>query len=830
MAALRAMLQLRSTSSSSQHSASSTNNLLAYPDPSSLSLNSHFFSTSGGIPQSSLQGPGSTGLAAAASSAGGGGGGPPSILSSAASTNTMPTMSKPAQSKKVLNLGLHSGAACGNLGLVKFALDNGQAIDSVVNGVFPIHAASCSNANVAVVRYLIEHGADVNAKRLPRKYSSEKGVQAVGTTGSTPLHFAAANGCLAIVEILLRHGAIVDVIDKYGSSPLSVAAARNHPEVASLLHMHSCMQRGVQDMSPSIEIKDPFERRISGDFGQRLSPTGGRPTTNGPQKDTTQPLARPHATTTPATLTTTSTRVAGQRRISLPSIMESPNSPNLPAPRQSCDITRLPHSTEPLVRSVSAMTESLSRALGAPEPTTSTSTKQQTPRPPQHPQKHQGPVLLPAHTLANSRLELPRSLQRSHTAHASQRKSSVAPASHGSVPSPSTSENSIKRRRSMESTALLSPNSAPGLSRRKSFDQLASILRNDSKTSLSSNTTVTSVATTTTTTTTAPGSAPGSASGTIRRSSDASTSSHATNSSVTTADSVTTDNTSVSALSSPRCSQEGGEFLDKPRAAAPLSMAQHLVDSGVAGKTSPLTRSISQPCMDKATTLRTRPSRSGLVTFASELETTFGLRPSLDISRLDLNRESERTGHHVRHQSTPAEKAAGDDDMDLAMSGQLFRRKTMQEQGTLPILLTIPRYHGLGPTTMEVMGGGGNSPNSDNGARSGANTPTDRRSLSRPPSPSMPRPSSAASGAYSTLSGSATVSGRFARMWSAAQSSHGIKDFSREGSGNGSAGWHVKEFAEATNTAAEQLVRLDSTRGGSTRGSMLNRLSGIWSR
>ncbi|KAF9313837.1 hypothetical protein BG003_004766 [Podila horticola] len=585
------------------------------------------------------------------------------------------------------------------------------------------------------------------------------------------------------------------------------------------------MQRGVQDMSPDIEIKDPFERRISGEFGQRLSPTGGRPTTNGHQKDNTQPLAtRPHATT--PTLTANIIRVAGQRRISLPSIMESPASPNLPAPRQSCDITRLPHSTEPLVRSVSAMTESLSRALGTPEPSTSTSTKQPTPRPqPQHPQKHhQGPVLLPAHTLANSRLELPRSLQRSHTAHASQRKASVAPASQGSSSVPSTSENSIKRRRSMESTALLSPNSALGLRRRKSFDQLASILRNDSKTSLSSNTTATPVDTKATTTT-----APGSASGTTRRSSDASTSSHATNSSVTTADSFTTDNTSVSALSSPRCSQEGGEFMDKSRA-VPLSMAQHLIDSGVASKTSPLTRSISQPSMDKAM-LRSRQSRPGPVTFASELETTLGVRPSLDISRLDMNRESERDreriGHHVRHQSTPAEKA-GDDDMDLEMPGQLFRRKTMQEQGTLPKLLAIPRYHSMGPT-MEVMGG--NSPNSDNGPHSGTNTPTDRRSVSRPPSPSIPRPSSAASGAYSTLSGSATVSGRFARMWSAAQNSNGIKDFSREGSGlNGSAGWHVGDFAEAASAAAtENLTRSDSTRG-STRSSMLNRLSGIWSR
>ncbi|KAI8605637.1 hypothetical protein EDD21DRAFT_289342, partial [Dissophora ornata] len=91
---------------------------------------------------------------------------------------------------------LHSGAASGNLGLVKFALDNGQPIDSVVNGVLPIHAACCSNANVAVVLFLIERGADVNSRRLPRKYSGERviGAQTVGTTGSTPLHFAAANG------------------------------------------------------------------------------------------------------------------------------------------------------------------------------------------------------------------------------------------------------------------------------------------------------------------------------------------------------------------------------------------------------------------------------------------------------------------------------------------------------------------------------------------------------------------------------------------------------------------------------------------------------------
>lgn len=46
------------------------------------------------------------------------------------------------------------------------------------------------------------------------EYLSPQYSQTVGTTGSTPLHFAAANGCLAIVEVLLRHGAIADLTDK----------------------------------------------------------------------------------------------------------------------------------------------------------------------------------------------------------------------------------------------------------------------------------------------------------------------------------------------------------------------------------------------------------------------------------------------------------------------------------------------------------------------------------------------------------------------------------------------------------------------------------------
>lgn len=71
------------------------------------------------------------------------------------------------------NLELHSAAASGNVGLVHYALTHGQPVNSVLHGVLPLHAA-CSGGSVSVVKMLIERGADVNAPRLPRRYSDGK--------------------------------------------------------------------------------------------------------------------------------------------------------------------------------------------------------------------------------------------------------------------------------------------------------------------------------------------------------------------------------------------------------------------------------------------------------------------------------------------------------------------------------------------------------------------------------------------------------------------------------------------------------------------------------
>ncbi|KAF9437741.1 hypothetical protein BGZ76_011379 [Entomortierella beljakovae] len=339
MAALRAMLQLRPGTSTPLSSSPTTYSQL---QDSSFSSNINNNASTQSLETTSILS--SFTLTPSVQST--------SLQSTISNTSSRITSSIPNNKKSNINLGLHSGAASGNLGLVKFALDNGQPIDSVVNGVLPIHAACCNNANVPVVLFLIDHGADVNARRQPRKYGSDRtaGSQAVGTTGSTPLHFAAANGCLAIVEMLLKHGATPDLVDKYGTTPYAVATARNHPEVADLLHLHTSMQRGPQVIAPVTEVRSNKEKdlftspRNSGEFSRRMSAilTPNKSITS--QSEASLPLPAPIPSPThinTSNLSAAAIRNLNQRRVSLPSIMESPSSPNAPLdPRQSCDLGR----------------------------------------------------------------------------------------------------------------------------------------------------------------------------------------------------------------------------------------------------------------------------------------------------------------------------------------------------------------------------------------------------------------------------------------------------------------------------------------------------------
>jgi ankyrin repeat protein len=66
----------------------------------------------------------------------------------------------------------------------------------------------------------MDRGADVNSR---------------GSSGSVPLHSAAANGDLRLIELLLARGADINAKMDSGVTPLALAMERNHEEAAALL-------------------------------------------------------------------------------------------------------------------------------------------------------------------------------------------------------------------------------------------------------------------------------------------------------------------------------------------------------------------------------------------------------------------------------------------------------------------------------------------------------------------------------------------------------------------------------------------------------------------
>lgn len=76
------------------------------------------------------------------------------------------------------------------------------------------------------------------SRRLPRRFSSDKSRDApiVGTSGSTPLHFACANGHAPVVLTLLMHGAHPNRADKHGTTPEMLARQNGWVACADILH------------------------------------------------------------------------------------------------------------------------------------------------------------------------------------------------------------------------------------------------------------------------------------------------------------------------------------------------------------------------------------------------------------------------------------------------------------------------------------------------------------------------------------------------------------------------------------------------------------------
>lgn len=127
--------------------------------------------------------------------------------------------------EKLANPGIdtkfHNAVAEGDLDKAEELLRDGADINArfrLTGGQTTLTMAA--TADVKIVTWLLEHGADPNA---------------VTDSGRTPLMQAAKGGHIDQVRILLAHGADVSVRTKEGETALTLARSGGHDEVAAAL-------------------------------------------------------------------------------------------------------------------------------------------------------------------------------------------------------------------------------------------------------------------------------------------------------------------------------------------------------------------------------------------------------------------------------------------------------------------------------------------------------------------------------------------------------------------------------------------------------------------
>lgn len=132
-----------------------------------------------------------------------------------------------------LNTELGHASFFGHWKVCDFLIKNGADVNSSVRetGETPLHNSLAKAGRpyfLYVVRLLVEHGANVNAKTFPGKETGAF-MRDVRTKGETPLHRAAAYADEKIIQFLLDNGANPEERDANGDSPLTWASEHLRP-------------------------------------------------------------------------------------------------------------------------------------------------------------------------------------------------------------------------------------------------------------------------------------------------------------------------------------------------------------------------------------------------------------------------------------------------------------------------------------------------------------------------------------------------------------------------------------------------------------------------
>jgi ankyrin repeat protein len=131
-------------------------------------------------------------------------------------------------------------ARTGNVKAAQLLLNEGATVDAREKwgGQTALMWAS-ARRHPEMMQLLISKGADINARSTVRDYqrhvTAEGRPKSLDSGGLTPLLYAARENCHACVDVLLKHGADIDLPDPDGVSPLLVAIMNANWDLAKQL-------------------------------------------------------------------------------------------------------------------------------------------------------------------------------------------------------------------------------------------------------------------------------------------------------------------------------------------------------------------------------------------------------------------------------------------------------------------------------------------------------------------------------------------------------------------------------------------------------------------
>ncbi|KFM57169.1 Protein phosphatase 1 regulatory inhibitor subunit 16B, partial [Stegodyphus mimosarum] len=172
---------------------------------------------------------------------------------------------------------LHAAATCGHIHIVKYLIAKGADLLAVnADGNMPYDICDDDTtldyienemAKKGITQEMIDQTrAATEVKMLnDLKYlvSQGEGVDYTDDNGASPLHIAAANGYLSVIEFLLDHHVSVDVCDDDQWQPIHAAACWGHPDAIEMLvqagaDINAKTKNGETpyDISEDIEVRE----------------------------------------------------------------------------------------------------------------------------------------------------------------------------------------------------------------------------------------------------------------------------------------------------------------------------------------------------------------------------------------------------------------------------------------------------------------------------------------------------------------------------------------------------------------------------------------------